>query len=265
MKTACSHFNLRYSPFSDTFPLDEAHHVKAELTDLERMQMLACEGKSFALTGEPGCGKSMLLRSFSERIAGKEFRTALVPYSGQKTNAVLREVCEQLRVDAAGRGSPLSRLQKSFARSGGSAFAVVVLDEAHLLPLDALHEILSLTHDGRERTAAAAFVLCGHPALAKMLALDSFAAVRTRLAARFVLQPLDDAGVRSFLAHRLALAKAPKGLFEEDALALVALDSKGNRRVAMNLAGNCLNLDVVRDEKTIAYGLAKEVCDEAKA
>jgi len=60
------------------------------------------------------------------------------------------------------------------------------------------------------------------------------------------------------------LVKAPKDLFHEDAVGLIAMDSKGNRRMAMNLAGNCLNLAVVRNEKIIAYDLAKEVCDESR-
>lgn len=264
MTNVCSHFGLRYSPFSDTFPLPESHQTKSEAADLERMLMLVGEGKSFSLTGEPGSGKSMLLRSFSEKFSNKEFRSALVPFAGQKPNAVLREICEQLRIDATGRGSLLARLQKSFARSDGAPFAVILLDEAHLLPKEALHEIFSLTHDAQTRTAAATVVLCGHPYLEKMLALDSYASVRTRLASKFRMQALDEAGVRSFIAHRLALVKAPKDLFEDDALGLIAMDSKGNRRMAMNIAGNCMNLAVVRNEKTIAYDLAKEVCDETR-
>jgi type II secretory pathway predicted ATPase ExeA len=265
MTSVCSHFNLRYSPFTDTFPLKEAHHTKPEAADLERMLMLVGEGKSFSLTGEPGCGKSMLLRTFSERFSNKEFRTAMVSFSGQKPNAVLREICEQLRIDATtGWGSLLARLRKSFARSGSAPFAVILLDEAHLLPREALQEIFSLTHDAQTRTAAATIVLSGHPYLEKMLALDSYASVRTRLVARFRMQALDEAGIRAFIAHRLALVKAPKDLFHEDAIGLIAMDSKGNRRMAMNLAGNCLNLAVVRNEKTIAYDLAKEVCDELR-
>jgi len=264
MSNVCSHFNLRYSPFTDTFPLAETHHTKAESADLERMLMLVGEGKSFSLTGEPGGGKSMLMRTFAERFSNKEFRTAMVSFSGQKPSAVLREICEQLRIDASGRGSLLARLQKSFARSGSAPFSVILLDEAHLLPKESLHEIFSLTHDAQTRTSAATVVLCGQPYLEKVLALDSYASVRTRLAARFRMQALDEASVRAFIAHRLALVKAPKDLFHDDAVGLIAIDSKGNRRMAMNLAGNCLNLAVVRNEKIIAYDLAKEVCDEAR-
>jgi type II secretory pathway predicted ATPase ExeA len=188
MSSICTHFGLRYSPFSDTFPIQETHHTKSESADLERMLMLVGEGKSFSLTGEPGSGKSMLLRSFSEKFSNKEFRSALVPFSGQKPSAVLREICEQLKIDASGRGSLLARLQKSFSRSSGAPFAVILLDEAHILPKEALHEIFSLTHDAQTRTASASIILCGHPVLEKSLALDSYSSVRTRLAAKFQMK-----------------------------------------------------------------------------
>lgn len=42
------------------------------------------------------------------------------------------------------------------------------------------------------------------------------------------------------------------------------LRSKGNRRVIMNLAGNCTDLAVIRQEKLVTDELAREVCDQAR-
>ncbi len=264
MKSINEHFNLRHSPFSDTFPVSDPFLSKHEAADIERMLMLVGEGKSFSLTGEPGSGKSMLLRALESNFDGKAFRCALVPYSGQKPQAVLREICDQLRIDASGRGSLLARLRKSFARSNENPFAVVMLDEAQDLPMESMLEVFSLTHDAHERTASASIVLCGHPMLEKRLGLDSHASVRSRLAHRFRTRGLDDNGTREFIAHRLALSKAPKDLFHEDALRLIGIDGKGNRRQIMNLAGNCLQLAAARNENIVTTDIAYEVCNEAK-
>jgi len=262
MNTVCTHFGLRHSPFSDTFPLKEAHLTRAETADLERMVNLIGEGKNFALTGEPGSGKSMLLRTLAEKLDSKSFRIACVPYAGQKPNAVLREICEKLKIDTAGRTPLLSRLHKSLARSAEAPYAVIILDEAHGLPQEAMNALFSLTHDPLTRTSAASIILAGHPNLEKMLALDIYASVRTRLAIRFRMNPLDEEGIKEFIAFRLALVKAPKDLFQPEAVSMIALDSKGNRRMIMNLAGNCLNLAMVRCEKIITDGLAREAADE---
>lgn len=258
------YFNIRHSPFSDTIPIKDPYLSKSEIADVERMRMLIGEGKSFSLTGEPGIGKSMLLRALESQFDGKAFRCALVAYSGQKPAAVLREICDQLRIDASGRGALLARLRKSFARSSDNPYTVILLDESQELPMESMLELFSLTHDSQERTAAASIVLCGHPVLEKRLALDSYSSVRSRLANRFRARALDESESREFIAKRLAMVKAPRDLFHEDALRILCMDGKGNRRIIMNLAGNCLQLAVARDEKMVTADIAYEVCNEMK-
>lgn len=259
--TVSSHFGLRFSPFTDTFPLREPFATEADVCLLDRMVMLLGQGKSFSLTGEPGSGKSMLLKMLLEKLDGKNFRTVLIPYSGQKPNTLLREICEKLAIDTTGRGSLLGRIHKAFSRSNESPYTLIVLDEAHALPREALLEIFSLTQDTTHRTACASLILCGHPVLEKMLALDIHSAIRTRLAARLTMKPLKDEEVEAFIVFRLKTVKAETSLFTKDAMTLIGLDSKGNRRVIMNLAGNCMDMAVIRNEKIISDEIAREVCD----
>ena len=62
-QTVCAHFGIRYSPFTDTFPIAEPFATKGETLLLERMKMLLGQGKSVSVTGEPGSGKSMLIKT----------------------------------------------------------------------------------------------------------------------------------------------------------------------------------------------------------
>ena len=98
-QTVCGHFGIRYSPFTDTFPISEPFTTKGEAHLLECMLMLLGQGKSFSLTGEPGSGKSMLLKTLLGNLEQKAFRHALIPYSGLKQNPLLREICEKLAID----------------------------------------------------------------------------------------------------------------------------------------------------------------------
>lgn len=258
-----AHFGLRYSPFTDTFPITEPFATMSDTHLLDRMHLLLGQGKSFSLTGDPGSGKSMLLKTFLADLEQKPFRVALIPFSGLKQTALLREICEKLAIDTAGRSSLLGRLSKAFSRKADGPYTVIVLDEAHALPGEALLELFSLTQDTTHRTAAASLILCGHPVLEKTLALDIHSAIRTRVAARLSLRPLQDGEVDAFVRFRLKAAKANPELFTKEAIKLIELDSKGNRRVIMNLCGNCLDLAVIRQEKLITDELAREVCDQA--
>jgi len=263
MATVSGHFGIRYSPFTDTFPITDPFTTKGEAHLLERMMLLLGQGKSFSLTGDPGSGKSMLIKTLIAELEQKSFRHVLIPYSGLKQNPLLREICDKLAIDTTGRSSLLGRLHKALSRKEDAPYTVIILDEAHALPGDALLELFSLTQDPAYRTAAASILLCGHPVLEKTLALDIHAAIKTRVAARLTLRPLQDEEISDFIRYRLKAVKANPEMFTKEAIKLIELDSKGNRRVIMNLAGNCLDLAVIRQEKVITDELVREVCDQA--
>jgi len=130
-ETVNGHFNIRYSPFTDTFTIAEPFATKGETLLLERMQMLLGQGKSVSLTGEPGSGKSMLIKTLLSKLEQKSYRFAYVPFSGLKPNTLLREICDKLAIDTAGRGSLLGRLAKAFSRKEDGPYTVIILDEAH--------------------------------------------------------------------------------------------------------------------------------------
>lgn len=253
------HFRCRYAPFSDTFPLKEPWMSKADSENLRRMEALLSQGKSFALVGEPGTGKSMLLKRLLERLDAKTYRTVLIPWAGQKPGQILREICDKIRLDVAGRTPLIQRLHKALARANDAPYTVIAIDEAHNLPREALQELFSLTADHACATACASIVLAGHPVLTKILDLDINAAVRSRIAMRFRATPLDEEEVESFVQYRLKAAGAEPGLFEKEAYTSLHIDSKGNRRAIMNIAGNAMDLACERAERIVADDIVREV------
>ncbi|MBK8804618.1 MAG: ATP-binding protein [Fibrobacteres bacterium] len=85
----------------------------------------------------------MLLKRLLERLDAKTYRTVLIPWAGQKTGQILREICDKIRLDVAGRTPLIQRLHKAMARSNDAPYTVVAIDEAHNLPREALHELFS--------------------------------------------------------------------------------------------------------------------------
>ena len=261
IQSVTAYFGMRYSPFTDTFPIADSFVTEGDKHLLERMHMLLSQGKSFSLTGDPGSGKSMLIKAFLSSLESKPFRIVSIPYSGLKAPALLREICEKLSIDTTGRSSLLGRLNKFFSRNADGAYPVIVLDEAHALPGEALLELFSLTQDTAQRTATASIILVGHPMLEKMLALDIHSAIRTRIAARLRIKPLQENEVDDFIRYRLNLVKASSDLFTKEAMRIIELDTKGNRRMIMNHCGGCMDHAVLRNEKIITNELAREVGD----
>ena len=257
--TIAEHFGCRYAPFSDTFPLKSQWHSKTDEASLKRMVGLLSQGKSLSLVGEPGTGKSMLLKALMERLDAKVYRCVLIPWAGQKPGQILREICDKIRLDTSGRTPLIQRLHKAMARSADNPYTVILIDEAHNLPREALQELFSLTADHASATASASIVLAGHPVLNKILELDINAAVKSRIAMRFRTMPLEEEEVESFVKFRLKAAHAPETLFEKDAYTSLHIDSKGNRRAIMNTAGNAMDLAMERVERIVADDIVREV------
>lgn len=260
--SAAEFFRYRYPPFADTYEIQEPFQSEAETLILNRSLALIRQGKSLAIYGEAGAGKSMLIKSIAQKLDSKSYRVATIPYGGLKSSAILRELCETFGIDLTGRKNLLPRLQKNFQPHTDKPFPVIIIDDAHDMEKQSFFNLCSLLHDAQSRTAAAALVLTGQPVLKNILKLDIFAPVRTRLACRFLLPKLSLEETKTFIRFRLESAEADADLFHEQALEAIAADSAGNRRTLMNLAALCLEEAARRQEKIITADIVNMITTE---
>jgi general secretion pathway protein A len=258
--SAAEFFQYRYPPFADTYEIRQPFKSQAETLILDRSLALVRQGKSLAIYGEAGVGKSMLIKSITQELDSKSYRVATIPYGGMKPSAILREICEAFGIDLSGRKNLLPRLQKNFQPRADKPFPVLIIDDAHAMEKQSFIDLCSLLHDAQSRTAAAALILAGQPVLKKILELDIFAPVRTRLACRFLLPKLNIDEAKEFV--RLQVAEASPNIFHEQAIESIAADSAGNRRTLMNLAALCLEEAARRQEKVVTADIVNMITAE---
>ena len=263
-QTALQFFGYRYPPFADTFEVQTPYRCEPEQLIVQRATALLRQGKSLGIYGEAGSGKSMLVKTIISELDSKEYRIAQIPYGGIKPSALVRDLCDALDIDTTGRKNLLSRIATDFQRTTDKPFPIIIVDEAHEMQRQSFLDLCSLLHDPRRRTAAAAVVLVGQPVLRKMLELDIYAPVRTRLTCLFAMPKLNHDDAKEFISYRLDLAQADAGLFDDEALECLATDSKGNRRMLMNLAALCLEEAACRSEKVVSAEITSAVTTECK-
>ena len=261
-QSALQFFGFPYAPFADTFEVHDPFQSESEAKILRRSITLIRQGRSFAVHGDAGTGKSMLIKSIMNTIDTKGYRVAHLPYGGIKPSAILRELCEELDIDTSGRKNMLSRLSRDFTRSADKPFPIIIIDDAHLMPDESFLDICSLLHDAKSRTASAVVIFVGQPALKNTIELDIFKPVRTRLTCMFSMPRLSDEEAKRFIAYRLEIAKANVDIFDHDALEYLAADSKGNRRVLMSLAALCLEEAAYRNDKVVTPEIVNAVTSE---
>ncbi len=265
MKISMSEFfGWHRHPFSDTYQLQTPFLGEKDDRILRRAISLLNCGKSFALTGPSGAGKSTLIQHILRQLDTKHYQTTYIHYGGLQRSGILKAVADYLGVDTGGRSVPLLvKLQKhilQLASETNARYPVFILDDAQLLEHESLMDLCSLMVSPQKKTVAASIILVGDESLTKRLQLHIMAPVRTRMTGIFSMEGLDEKETDLFVAYRLEAAKAPKDLFDSDALSLMSSHCRGNRRQIMNVGTLLLDEAYFRQEKTIGPHLILE-CD----
>ena len=252
-------FGWRHHPFTDTFTLSKPYFSRREKKILHIAHQLVKQGKSISLCGPSGSGKSTLIQHLLSQMDRNHFKTALIPYGGHNRGGILRTLADSLDVDVSGRSVPvLLKIQKhllQLTQKQNPLFPVIVVDDAQLMESESYQDLCSLLyHPGRE-TVSASLILTGDQSLKKKLLLDVMAPVRTRLACSFSMDLLSEDESMEFIAARLDAAHAPKDLFDDDAITMLAAESRGNKRQIMNTASLLVLEAMFQKEKTIGAQL----------
>ena len=259
--SAAEFFGWNHHPFID-LPGDtrvEDLAVKRDQDIVQRARAFIKVARSFAIIGTPGAGKTTLVRAFVNSLESVAYRTIWLSYAGCNRGGVLRILADKVGLELNRKGlPPLHKLQRHLAlqqKEPGSPFPVIIVDDAQHLEVESIMDLCAILAHPDEQKPQASLVLIGDETLDRLLRLESRRAIGSRMACVFRMAPLTQDETRSLLIRRLDSAKAPKNLFADDAIELLAAQSRGNRRELMNL-GVMLCIEAhAREEKCITAEL----------
>ncbi|MFZ2956734.1 MAG: AAA family ATPase [Candidatus Ozemobacteraceae bacterium] len=259
--SAAEFFGWKRHPFID-LPGDIALDtltVKRDQEVAHRAREFIKVSRSFAVIGTPGSGKTTLVRAFIHSLDPRSYRPIWLSYAGCNRGGVLRILAEKVGLELNRKGlPPLHKLQRHLAiqqKEPGSPFPVIVVDDAQHLEVESLMDLCAILAHPDDQKALASLVLVGDETLDHILRLESRRAIASRMACVFRMEALTQDEARNVLIRRLETAKAPKDLFEDDAMELLAAQSRGNRRELMNLGVRLCIEAHSREEKSITAEL----------
>ena len=138
--------------------------------------------------------------------------------------------------------------------------AVLVVDEAHKLPLDVLEELRLLSNFELAETKLLQIVLAGQTELADLLDRQDLRQLKQRISVRLAIHPLSPTGVDHYIQHRWQKAGATKPHpFTAEAVAHIARCSHGIPRLVNALCDNALMLAYATSDPTIGIEQIIEV------
>jgi type II secretory pathway predicted ATPase ExeA len=257
------HFGLARKPFSKTPDPAFLFHSRQHAEALARLSHALEEREVAVLTGEVGTGKTTLSRALVDAFA-ERCRFSFVIHPALPPAQLLGAVAEGFGLPPCRRkAEAFAALADHVARlDEEGSFAVVVVDEAQLLPgRPAFDELRLLTNLAADDRALVGLVLLGQPELRDRIREKGGEAFAQRVGVAYHLGPLDLEETGAYIGHRLAVAGRAEPLFEAPAVAALHRHSAGVPRRLNQLAANALLEGFSRE----AASISAEVVDAAAA
>ena len=260
------HFGLRKPPFQITPDLDFFFAGGRRGDILTALLHVAAHDEGIiTLVAEVGSGKTLLARLMIKRLAAQICTVYLANPCFSRDEiiaAIARDLgLTDLPFNLEGK---LAALQQELLRRHALGQRVLlVIDEAHAMPVESLEEVRLLSNLETGQHKLINIMLFGQPELDALLAEPRLRQVRDRVIHRFELQALQSSETSAYVDHRLRAAGwQGAGLFSTSAMDRLIKASQGRARRINLLADKALLAAYAQGSMTVEVDHVKSAVHE---
>jgi len=215
------------------------------------------------LTGEIGCGKTLLTRALILSLPPERFEVGLVANPSHPGSEFMSEIVFQLGVPPGGsKTEQLRRLNdRLLANYHRGADTVLIVDEAQAVRDDEVFEELRLLSNFQLNDRfLLTLVLLGQPELRERI--GSIPQLAQRVAVHYRLDRFTRAETRDYISGRLALAGCGRALFSSGAVSLIHEETGGVCRLINSLCDACLYAGCVAGLSGVTRALVRRIAGD---
>lgn len=230
-----------------------------------RLQVLKQNRGIFCLTGEPGSGKTSVLRKFVNGLNPQTHVHCYTPHATINRNDLYRQLNTLLKLPPRIRKSDLfDQIQRGimelYERQGKTP--VIILDETHLMDHETLQELILISNFQMDSRVPFLLILIGQPELRDKLKRRMHEPLNQRITLRYHMAGItDDEEARNYVIHHLKLAGRTDPLFEDQAYLMLKQLGQGLPRKIGNIAQAALTLAMVKKTQSVSADLVVKASD----
>jgi len=261
MRDYLTQFGLKEAPFSKEIPDSELWMPPSKQALVDELVEAIHERHSIELTGEPGIGKTCVLRALRNSLDSAVFRFTYCHNVTVGRRDFYRQLCIALGIPHGMTAGDVFMSVSTHVEdlSRERLFPVFLVDEAHLLhqdTFDHLHILLNYAWDSK---ALLSLVLVGLPELDDRLRCRRNRSLYSRLHHRLVLGALSPDDTADYIRTRLARVGFTKELFTADAIAMLHEATGGGLRDIDRIAHSALRASARRKRKLVERDVISQI------
>lgn len=259
------YWGLAEIPFKNTPDPRFIYYSKEHEEALVRLLYVVTEGRGgLLLTGQYGCGKTLLSRVFLKELNESRFLVALITNPNLSDVDFLSEVLFQLGVEttATRKVDLLHQLDAHVVETYEKGRAIVVIvDEAQQVQSpETFEEIRLLLNYQRNDDFMVSLILMGQPELRQKVA--NIPQLKQRLGMRYHLENLNMDECAKYIEHRLNVAGQTREIFSRDGKEAVFEVTGGIPREINNVCDTALLTGYGYNSPVVDAKLVKMVAED---
>jgi len=247
-------YNFKTLPFQKDITTNNIFLSSSSCELFSRLEYMKEKRGLMLLTGMPGTGKTLHLRTFVEKLNPNLYQYFYLPLSTVNTLEFYRQLSVYLGGENLWKKSQLFlAIQNSIKHYvlNNKKIPIIIFDEAHLLKIENFHELQIISNFNMDSQDPALFILTGQPHLRDKLSTPIHQSFNQRITLKFNLTPLSKDESANYISHHLDLAGNKEPLFNENALNVIYQSTNGIPRLINALAIKCLTLGALEKKESL--------------
>ena len=263
-KKLLSLYGLKWNPFSPDLPTEALRTTPRVQSFCWRIeQSLVREGGFALITGDPGTGKSVVLRILAERLeALREVSVGALAHPQSNVADFYREMGELFSVGLKphNRWGGFKALRERWTAHIDSTLVrpVLLIDEAQEMTAPVLSELRILASTHFDSRSILSVVLAGDARLTERLRREELLPLGSRIRARLLMEYVGRDELRACLEHLLETA-GNKKLMTPELVDTLCDHAVGNYRVLTTMAAELLAAAAERESTQLDEKLYLEL------